>query len=389
LVILGYGMPNRLCIGIDASNIRAGGGLTHLASLLESARPLDASVERIVVWGGEETLRRLPASTWLDTRQVPSEGGLARRFLFQQHVLPGELDNAGCHALLAPGGIVSARVRIPSVVISQNLLPFEPDEAKRFGSISAERLRYALIRRAQVSAIRRAAGVIFLTNFAQSAVLRWVPGFAGRTAVIPHGVDERFGLGAGARRRGDVAFRVLYVSVVNFYKHQDSVATAAAMLRRRGIPVTVDFIGPAHQRALRGLEAVLRREDPAGEFLRYRGAVPFKDLHEAYHAADAFVFASSCENLPNILLEAMAAALPIACSDRGPMPEVLGDAGVYFDPERPESICEAMAALYDDPKRAEALGRAAHDAVEPYTWSRCADKTLAFVRDVVESMTVS
>ena len=49
--------------------------------------------------------------------------------------------------------------------------------------------------------------------------------------------------------------------------------------------------------------------------------------------ANLFVFASSCENMPNTLVEAMAIGLPIACSDRGPMPEVLRDGGVYFDPE--------------------------------------------------------
>ena len=35
--------------------------------------------------------------------------------------------------------------------------------------------------------------------------------------------------------------------------------------------------------------------------------------------------------MPNTLVEAMASGLPIACSDRGPMPEVLGDGGVLFD----------------------------------------------------------
>jgi len=44
----------------------------------------------------------------------------------------------------------------------------------------------------------------------------------------------------------------------------------------------------------------------------------------------------------NILVEAMASGLPIACSNRGPMPEVLGDAGVYFDPEDPHDIARAL-----------------------------------------------
>ena len=43
-----------LTIGIDATNIRGGGGLTHLVELLRTARPEVHGVDSIVVWGGEE-----------------------------------------------------------------------------------------------------------------------------------------------------------------------------------------------------------------------------------------------------------------------------------------------------------------------------------------------
>ena len=48
--------------------------------------------------------------------------------------------------------------------------------------------------------------------------------------------------------------------------------------------------------------------------------------------ANLFIFASSCENMPNTLLEGMASGLPIACSDRGPMPETLQDRGILSMP---------------------------------------------------------
>ena len=66
--------------------------------------------------------------------------------------------------------------------------------------------------------------------------------------------------------------------------------------------------------------------------------IPYHELHSEYKDADLGVFASSCENLPIILIEKMASGLPIACSNKGPMPEVLGSAGVYFDPENSYEI---------------------------------------------------
>jgi glycosyltransferase involved in cell wall biosynthesis len=55
--------------------------------------------------------------------------------------------------------------------------------------------------------------------------------------------------------------------------------------------------------------------------------------------------------MPNILLEAMAAGLPIACSNRGPMPEVLGTAGLYFNPENPAEIACAIRTVIDEQRQ--------------------------------------
>jgi glycosyltransferase involved in cell wall biosynthesis len=119
--------------------------------------------------------------------------------------------------------------------------------------------------------------------------------------------------------------------------------------------------------------------------IRYHGEVPHNELARYYREADAFVFASSCENLPIILLEAMAAGLPIACSNRGPMPEVLKDAGVYFDPESPEQIAQAMAKLMADSELRASCSAKAYEYASQYQWKRCADETFAFLSSVAKS----
>jgi glycosyltransferase involved in cell wall biosynthesis len=177
-------------------------------------------------------------------------------------------------------------------------------------------------------------------------------------------------------------FQWLYVSIVDLYKHQWVVAEAAGMLRDEGLTLTVDFIGPAYAPALRRLRATMRRVDPEGRMLRYRQAVPHAELPRVYQDADAFVFASSCENMPNILLEAMAASLPIACSDRGAMPEVLDDAGERFDPEDARSTADAMRRIMTDPQRRRELSTKARERALEFTWSRCAHDTFAFLRSV-------
>jgi glycosyltransferase involved in cell wall biosynthesis len=127
---------------------------------------------------------------------------------------------------------------------------------------------------------------------------------------------------------------------------------------------------------------VIKNHDPGEEFLHYRGAVPFDELPGLYRQADAFVFASSCENLPNILLEAMASGLPIACSNLGPMPEVLGDAGAYFHPEHPAEIASALQQLFEQPEVRNRLAHAALARARHFSWKRCADETFSFLTQV-------
>ena len=121
--------------------------------------------------------------------------------------------------------------------------------------------------------------------------------------------------------------------------------------------------------------------DPRGEFVTQKEFVPQSDLTRYLAESDIFVFASSCENMPNTLVEAMAAGLPIACSRCGPMPEVLEDGGEYFDPEVPESIAGALRRLIEDENLRWKLAARAKTLSTRYSWDRCARETWSFIAE--------
>lgn len=85
-----------------------------------------------------------------------------------------------------------------------------------------------------------------------------------------------------------------------------------------------------------------------------------------------------------VLLEAMASGLPIACSNRGAMPEVLGEAGVFFDPEQPEDIARALRELMGSLHLRTKLAQAGYESAQQYSWGHCADQTFAFLADVAQ-----
>ena len=257
--------------------------------------------------------------------------------------------------MLVPGGSIVTNFR-PVVTMSRNMLPFEWGELKRFG-VSTMTLKLLLLRWSQSASFKRADGTIFLTRYAYEAVTRVTGPLKGKTSIVPHGIDARFRLDPRPQRSlGEFTpsdpLRVVYVSTIEVFKHQWSVVEAIARLHDEGLPIRLDLYGSARASALPRLTEAINRVDAQGEFVRYWGEVDYNKIHECYAEADICVFASSCENMPNILIESMAAGLPIACSNRGPMPEVLGDAGVYFDPEKPASIADAVRRLALDPRTA-------------------------------------
>ena len=378
-------------IGIDASNIRRGGGITHLASLLSYAEPAREGFERMTLWGTDALLAKIPERPWL--RRIAIQGpaaALAARALWQQCRLPGLLKHIGADVLFSPGGTLPLMAGIPTITMSQNLLPFDAAARALYAPFSGMRIKLALLRHAQSRSLAGADGVIFLSRYAQEFIQKTLGALPRRHVTVPHGIEERFRIaprpalppGAFGPAR---PFRLLYVSIVDVYKHQTEVAEAVALLRQRGISLTVDFVGPAYPPALASLNAACTHLDPEGKFLHYRGAAGFDELHMIYRDADAFVFASSCENLPNILIEAMAAGLPIASSNAGPMPEVLGDAGVYFDPRQPADIAQAISTLYKDQGLRDELAHSAWQRSAAYSWRACAEQTFAFIRHIADT----
>jgi glycosyltransferase involved in cell wall biosynthesis len=145
------------------------------------------------------------------------------------------------------------------------------------------------------------------------------------------------------------------------------------------LQVGQELIGAAYHPVLKRLLKVVQKLDPEAKFIHYCGPISYLELPKIYHRAAGFVFASSCENMPNILLEAMSSRLPIAWSERGPMPKVLGEGGIYFDPERVESIVSALCNLVQDVTLCEHWARLAYTNAQNNSWDYCAWETLKFL----------
>jgi glycosyltransferase involved in cell wall biosynthesis len=376
-------------LGVDASNIREGGGITHLKELLRVAEPEASGFTKVIIWSGKNTLDQLGNRSWLEKIHLPIlDKNLLFRGFWQKFKLSKLVQMKGCDLLYIPGGSFAGSFK-PVVSFSQNLLPFEWKELKRYG-IAWMTLKLLLLRIVQSRTFQNSMGVVYLTRYSNLAVEKVIKRTPGTISIIAHGIDQRFD--NKPRDQKDLncfsmqkPYRITYVSVVDVYKHQWTVAEAIAKLRKEGLPVNLELIGPSRPKAMMKLQQVMSLEDPASEFIQYTGKISFDMLHQKYATSDLCIFASSCENMPNILLEAMASGLPIACSNRGPMPEILKDAGVYFDPEISQSIADAVRTLMVSAELRKKLSEKAYMLSHSFSWGKCAKETFDFLKKIAIS----
>jgi glycosyltransferase involved in cell wall biosynthesis len=363
-------------VAIDASRNRSGGARVHIRNLLEGPSPCSYGIDEVHVWSYRALLDNIPDRPWVFKHHHELlERSIVHQLYWQRFVFPAEFSRQNCTVALNTDAGTVARVR-PSVTMSRDMLSYEPGEAARYGATLA-RLRLEVLRLVQNRSLRFSDCAIFLTRYAGQVIQRSC-GELASVAYVPHGVASRF---RGAQSK-DVqqpfvgrAVQILYISNIDLYKHQWNVVKAVRQIRASGRNAVLRLIGGGEGPAVAKLERVISECDPNGAFVSVEGHVAHERLAEALGEADVFVFASSCENMPNTLIEAMAAGVPIACSDCGPMPEVLGAGGVYFDPEDPESIAESLTRLIDDGQLRLAVSREAALRSRQYSWERCANDT--------------
>lgn len=363
---------------INALSAQKGGGKVYLQQLLAHIPPeYKQSVLLITKKNNRDFWEsfgiQVIASRW-------ASRSIVHQVLFEIFYLPGLIKKCGIRVYFAPSGIVPSWrcSRYKAVVTFQNMLPFSPQERKRY-PWGYMRLRLFLLKYILARSFRRADRIIFISRYARDVVSACVPSIWEKSVVIAHGIDGSFrnaGQKSGLPIPGIESGYVLYVSLIDVYKAHCELVYAWNLLKKMR-PATHEkllFIGStamAHGKKVRQQIRVLNLEDEV--FLL--GEIPNEQLPVYYHNAAINIFASSCENCPNIVLEMLAAGRALLCSKYEPMPEFGQDAALYFDPYSPDEIARLLSVyLTDDQLRIE-MGRKALIQSRKFDWKKSAEET--------------
>lgn len=119
--------------------------------------------------------------------------------------------------------------------------------------------------------------------------------------------------------------------------------------------------------------------------VRWLGPVPAEDLGALYGAATAFVLPSLQEGFGLPVLEAMSCGTPVACSNTSSIPEVAGQAALFFDPADPRQIRQALRRLASEPDLRAMLRGLGLDQARQFSWQRTARLTWQAYQDFLAS----
>jgi glycosyltransferase involved in cell wall biosynthesis len=359
---------------INALSARLGGGQTYLINLLDNLPDRDDL--EILIFAPESL--KLPENAKIKrcTTRWPTENPVARSF-WERFILPGILRRNAVDVLFCPGGTINTKPPrgCKTVTMFRNMIPFDAKVRKSL-PIGLQRVRNWLLERIMLKSMASSDLTIFISAYAREVIEQRI--ILKEAATIPHGINPAFRTHKKKLARPTVAPDgkfILYVSRFDVYKHHYEVVEAygslpADLRQQYKLLLAGECDSPEASRVI-GLISRLGLQDQ----VVILGPVSYMDLPSLYHHSHLVLFASSCENCPNILLEALGAGRPVLSSNVMPMPEFGGEAVAYFSPFDPVEIAAAMNKTLACSGDAERLAAAAAEQSSKFDWGVTASKT--------------
>lgn len=362
-------------LGIEAVNIRNGGGLNHLCNFLEENSKTNF-FKKIVVFTNAKTKSKL---SHINNIKVITKATFDLPYFiyvfYQLFFLRKDLKNYHCDLVFVPGSIFF--IDFPNVLMPQNMLPFEKTELRRFDFLG--RLKLALIGIAQKYSLKKASGVIFLSEYAFKKISVYSP--LSRKITIPHGIEEpKNKCVINSKFTPKNPMKLLYVSPLYPYKHHEILVKAIDELIKKGLNIQFKIVGGGIESAVNSLKSKIISCN-----IKYIGEVSPREISKYLSEANVFIFASTCENLPITMLEAMSHGLPIISSNFGVMPEILDNSSnFFFNPTSINSTKEVITKAYFESDSLNLEAKKNLELSRQYTWESNATKTNEFLKMVYE-----
>jgi colanic acid/amylovoran biosynthesis glycosyltransferase len=233
--------------------------------------------------------------------------------------------------------------------------------------------------------VRDALFVACISDFTRSQLMLWAPEEQWEKLRIARcGVDTA-SFSPAPRKMTPTSLRILCVSRLTRGKGLPLLLEAIASLVHEGVEATLTVVGDGPERA--ALERRARALGVAGQ-LELLGSVSQDEIRALYDQADAFCLPSFAEGVPVVLMEAMAAGLPVVATAIAGVPELVEHerSGLLVRPSRADELAAALERLARSPELRESLGAAGRErVVEEYDLELTARRLRELFAEMLEA----
>ena len=362
-------------IGINAIFLVAGegGGIErYLRNIIKALKKLDHENEYIIFTNKDNTGTFDLGDNFTEYFTPVSARFRLMKILWEQFLLPFQVKAAGIDVLFSPGNISPLFVSCPSVVVIHDLIPFVRSD--NFSKIELCALRFLLRLTAKM-----ATRIITISRSSEREIMSQFQISSDRISVIYLACDQNFfysqpsaeETGKLKKQYGIKGDFVLCTASTRPYKNIDRLLLAFSILKKRHAVkhrlVLVGASGRHHRFLLKMVADLGLNEDVV-----FTGFVPDKVLPALYSAASVFVYPSLYEGFGLPILEAMACGTPVVASNITSMPEVVGDAGLMFDPYDVEEMCKRIYRILSNEERRNKLIAKGKQRVREFSWEKTA-----------------
>ena len=225
-----------------------------------------------------------------------------------------------------------------------------------------------------------ALGVLAISEFTRNELLRFAGVHPDRVRVILNGLDEGW-FSQGRTEVPHPGSYFLYVGNIKPHKNLSRLVEAFGKLTSV-FPHDLILVGQK-EGFMTGDREVQEAAARLGDRVKFTGSVSQELLKAYYHHAEALVFPSLYEGFGMPPLEAMASGCPVLASTAASIPEVCGNAALYFDPMDLEDMGQKMLRILREPTLRQELIRSGRERAKAFSWNESAIKVSAYMDEII------
>ncbi|MFA5135593.1 MAG: glycosyltransferase family 1 protein [Patescibacteria group bacterium] len=234
------------------------------------------------------------------------------------------------------------------------------------------------------TAVRRAKKIVAVSRYTKDEIIKHFTVRGDKVDVTYEAVDPPQPAGGDAvsvlKRYGVRQPYVLYVGNVYPHKNIEGLLEAFVQVRKKYPSYHLVLVGKDDYffKKMRERVRLLDLENTVA----FTGFVTDTDLPYLYRGANLYAFPSFCEGFGLPALEACSYRVPVVASNNSSLPEVLGDAALYFNPHDTEEMVEKISAVLADRNLADRLTKAGIKRIRAFSWHVMARATLELYMSV-------